>query len=87
MTDSAWRDAARRHQRELVLAALAAVTLGLAPFYPHPHVYKQLVNLVRGELSAPIDVFDLVLHGAPWLALVVVGIRTARTVRALRAAR
>ena len=53
----------------LITALLASLTLGLAPFYPHAHVYKQLVNLWHGRLSAPIDVFDLVLHGAPWVWL------------------
>lgn len=82
-----WREAARRHRTELTLAIGGALTLGLAPFFPHPHVYKQLANLVRGQLSAPIDIFDLLLHGAPWIAVVVVVIRTALTARALKAAR
>jgi len=51
------------------MAALASASLGLAPFVPHAHVYKQLVNLWHGRLSAPIDIFDLALHGAPWLWL------------------
>jgi len=84
---SPWREAARRHRTELLIAALGALTLGLAPYLPHPHVYKQIVNLVRGELSAPIDQFDLLLHGAPWIALVVVAARTALTARRLTAAR
>ena len=58
--------------RERVLGALvASLTLGLAPFYPHAHIWKQLVNVWRGTLTEPIDVFDLVLHGAPWVALFV----------------
>ena len=60
-----------RHRERVVAAALASMTLGLAPFYPHAHIWKQLTNLARGTLSAPIDVFDLALHGAPWVALVV----------------
>lgn len=55
----------------VVMAALASATLGLAPFYPHAHIWKQLVNLSRGTLTAPMDVFDLVMHGAPWVALIV----------------
>lgn len=49
---------------------LAALTLGLAPFTPEPHVVEKLRLLVAGELTAPIDVGDLVLHGAPWVLLV-----------------
>ncbi len=58
------------HRRGITLALMACLTLGLAPYFPHAHVYKQLVNLWHGRLHEPIDVFDLVLHGAPWLWLV-----------------
>ena len=58
-----------RHARRLGSALLASLTLGLAPFYPHAHVWKQLVNLARGTLTQPIDIFDLVLHGTPWVVL------------------
>jgi hypothetical protein len=34
-------------------------------------VWKQLVNLARGTLTEPMDVLDLALHGAPWIALLV----------------
>ena len=43
---------------------VACATLGLAPFAP-PHVVEKLGVLARGELRRPIDVFNLVLHGAP----------------------
>ena len=46
-----------------------ALTLGLAPFLPEPHVWEKLKMLSAGELSRPIDIFDLFLHGGPWLAL------------------
>lgn len=46
-----------------------ALTLGLAPFFPEPHVWEKLKMLSAGELSRPIDIFDLFLHGVPWLAL------------------
>lgn len=66
-----WSLAWSQHRERVVAAALASMTLGLAPFYPHAHIWKQLTNLARGTLSAPIDVFDLAMHGAPWVALVV----------------
>lgn len=65
------RAAWARHRPRVLLALFASLTLGLAPFYPHAHVWKQLVSLANGTLTAPIDIFDLVLHGAPWLALIV----------------
>ena len=44
-----------------------AVVLGLAPFRPEPHLVEKLRMLANGQLSAPIDIFDLFLHGAPLL--------------------
>ncbi len=51
------------------LVILACLTLGLAPFAP-PHIWEKLVMLKRGELVRPIDWFDLVYHGIPWLFLI-----------------
>lgn len=48
---------------------IACATLGLAPFFPVPHVLEKLGMLARGQLVRPIDWFDLVLHGFPWLLL------------------
>lgn len=48
-----------------------ALTLGLAPFSPQPHVLEKLGMLFSGELSKPIDIFDLLLHGTPWLLLAI----------------
>jgi len=45
----------------------AAVLLGLAPFHPEPHLVEKLRMLVDGQLSRPLDIFDLLLHGAPVL--------------------
>jgi len=45
-------------------------TIGLAPFAP-PHVWEKILMLASGTLSKPIDIFDLVMHGAPWLVLFV----------------
>ena len=51
------------------LAIVACATLGLAPFNP-PHIVEKLGMLSRGELVRAIDWFDLVMHGAPWVLLV-----------------
>lgn len=51
------------------VVVIMCLTLGLAPFYP-PHIWEKLQMLVRGELVRPIDWFDLILHGAPWAALI-----------------
>ena len=55
---------------------LVTAFLGLAPFTPEPHVWEKLKMLVAGELSRPIDIFDLCLHGAPWVLLLAKGLRT-----------
>lgn len=44
------------------------LTLGLAPFTP-PHLWEKLVMLFSGTLVRPIDMFDLLMHGAPWMVL------------------
>lgn len=57
-------------QVPLSMLALAAMLLGLAPFSPEPHLVEKLRMLVQGGLTRPIDIFDLVLHGAAPLLLV-----------------
>lgn len=53
----------------LSILIVAALTLGLAPFAPEPHVWEKLKMLAAGELGRPIDIFDLFLHGTPWVLL------------------
>lgn len=53
----------------LNLLILAALTLGLAPFVPEPHIWEKLKMLAAGTLHRPIDIFDLLLHATPWLLL------------------
>jgi hypothetical protein len=54
----------------LGLLLIIALTLGLAPFVPEPHVWEKLKMLAAGELVRPIDIFDLLLHATPWMLLV-----------------
>lgn len=53
----------------LYMLLIAALTLGLAPFLPQPHVLEKLQMLLAGTLTTPIDIFDLLLHGTPILLL------------------
>jgi len=53
----------------LSIAVVLALTLGLAPFTPEPHLWEKLRMLAAGDLRAPVDIFDLLLHGVPWLIL------------------
>lgn len=63
----------------LPVLALIALTLGLAPFMPEPHLFEKLRMLSQGQLVKPVDIFDLVLHGAPWVLLMAKLIRMAIT--------
>jgi len=51
------------------LLVILCLTLGLAPFVPEPHIWQKLKMLAGGTLTRPIDIFDLVLHGAPFVLL------------------
>jgi hypothetical protein len=51
------------------LLIIAALTLGLAPFLPKPHIVEKLQMLMSGDLKKPIDIFDLLLHAAPFILL------------------
>lgn len=53
-------------------AIVASLTLGLAPFFPHAHIWKQLKKLWYGWPMTGMDWIDLVMHGAPWVFLIVV---------------
>jgi len=54
---------------------ILCLTLGLAPYTPEPHVWQKLQMLLAGSLSKPVDIFDFVLHGVPWLLLVLKAVR------------
>jgi hypothetical protein len=56
----------------------AALLLGLAPFTPEPHLFEKVRMLFSGTLSKPIDIFDLLLHGALPALLVVKALKDAR---------
>ncbi len=59
------------------IAILAALTLGLAPFFPEPHIWEKLKMLMSGTLTRPVDILDLLLHAAPWAVLIAKLIRMA----------
>ena len=53
-----------------------SLTLGLAPFVPEPHVWEKVKWVIMGaEGMKPIDWFDLLLHGTPWVMLLLTTIR------------
>lgn len=48
-----------------------AIVLGLAPFFPEPHLFQKIMMLKAGTLTKPIDIFDLVLHGGPIAVIII----------------
>jgi hypothetical protein len=51
---------------------LASMTLGLAPFVPEPHIVGKVRWVWGGAVGMePMDWFDFVFHGAPWVWLIV----------------
>jgi len=49
---------------------IASFTVGLAPFKPEPHVWGKLKWLFGGaEGMKGLDYFDLLMHGLPWVLL------------------
>jgi len=53
----------------LPMLVLLALTLGLAPFFPEPHLFEKVRMLFQGQLIKPVDIFDFFMHLAPWLLL------------------
>lgn len=54
---------------------IVSLMLGLAPFFPEPHVVEKLKMLFDGSLAKPVDIFDLFMHGTPWVLLCLKSIR------------
>ena len=55
----------------LVPLIIVAILLGLAPFVPEPHVWEKLKMMANGELTKPLDIFDLIMHSAPAILVVI----------------
>jgi hypothetical protein len=60
----------------LPMLIIACLTLGLAPFFPEPHIWEKLKMLFAGNLIKPLDIFDFLLHGTPFILLILKLIRT-----------
>jgi hypothetical protein len=59
------------------LLLVPGVLLALAPFVPEPHLWEKLKMLAAGTLARPIDIFDLLMHGAPLLLIALKAARLA----------
>ena len=53
------------------LIILLCLTLGLAPFFPEPHIWGKLKWIAGGANGMQLkDWFDVLFHGVPWLLLI-----------------
>jgi len=49
---------------------LLCLTLGLAPFFPEPHIWGKLKWIAGGAVGMkPMDWVDVFLHGFPFILL------------------
>lgn len=56
--------------KQLQIPILLSLTLGLAPFFPEPHILSKLRWIVGGvDGMELLDWFDVLLHGSPWIYL------------------
>ncbi len=50
---------------------ILCATIGLAPFVPEPHILGKLKWVAGGAVGMqPMDWFDLLMHGFPYILLV-----------------
>lgn len=81
----AWMAAGNPVKRErslqrLVFPLVASLTLGLAPFFPEPHLVGKIRWVAGGAVGmSAMDWGDLVMHGAPWVFLLFTAISVLRT--------
>ena len=53
------------------IIVLGCLTLGLAPFFPEPHLWGKLKWVLGGASGMQlIDWFDLLMHGLPFILLI-----------------
>ncbi len=58
---------------------MMSLLLGLAPFFPEPHLLQKLKMLMGGTLNQTVDILDLLMHGAPVFLLILKLLRMATT--------
>ena len=57
---------------DIRLILFGCLTLGLAPWFPEPHLWGKIKWVAGGAVDMkPMDWGDLFLHGAPWILLLV----------------
>lgn len=50
---------------------ILAIFMAIAPFNAEPHLIEKINMLLAGTLKKPLDVFDLLMHSAPLVLLMI----------------
>lgn len=56
---------------EYPILVIGALLMLAAPFVPMPHIVEKLIMLKDGQLTKPMDIFDLFFHLIPTILLVI----------------
>ena len=54
----------------LLLLAVLAIYMAIAPIQPEPHLVEKIRMLSQGTLIRSLDIFDLLMHATPLVLLV-----------------
>lgn len=69
----------KKYKSQLLNALLFCVVPGLLPFSAEPHIVGKVRWVMGGAVGMqPMDYFDLVLHGSPFVYLAFVLIKMLR---------
>ena len=62
----------KKNNSKIGIALVLCLTLGLAPFFPEPHIWGKLKWIFGGANGMKLlDYFDLLFHGSPWIFLMI----------------
>ena len=63
------------------LIIMLSLTLGLAPFFPEPHIVGKIRWIMGGAVGMKlIDWGDAIFHGLPWVLLIRLGLLKIKSV-------
>ncbi len=55
---------------DIKLLTIGALTLGLAPYFPQPHIWGKLKWIWGGATGMQyLDWLDFLFHGIPWILI------------------
>lgn len=64
---------------DLKMVLFFCLLLGLAPFFPEPHLWGKIRWVSGGAVGMGLtDWLDLLWHGSPWILLIRLGVLTVQ---------